>query len=109
MRMKPKDLYRLRRMQLHAQRQTLQAQMAHHRLQEFTLELERQYDLLAREATLNVHTGEITLPTAGEVGEGGPSGASLKAIAPSIGIGGGPMNGKEVSYGPAHDAIHSAP
>lgn len=95
MRMKSRDLYRLRRMQLHAQRCWLQAQMAQQRLQECSLELERQYELLAREATLNVHTGEITLAAVGKA----------TGVAP----GEGRIVEKEVSYGPAHHAIHSAP
>ncbi|MBI2171761.1 MAG: hypothetical protein HYU30_07050 [Chloroflexi bacterium] len=95
MRMKSRDLYRLRRMQLYAQRCWLQAQMAQQRLQECTLELERRYDLLAREATLNVHTGEITLSTMGEAA----------GVAP----GKGPLDSKEVSNGPAHDAVQRAP
>ena len=83
--MNPKDLYRLRRMQLYAQRSGLLAQFAQQRLQELTLELERRYGLLAREATLNTRTGEI-------------------AIASDGGLAGSPDTQQEVDRGFANDA-----
>ncbi len=59
MRLSPKDLYALRRAHLLAERKALVAQLAHHSLQRLTLELERRYALLAREARLDIHTGLI--------------------------------------------------
>ncbi len=60
-----RDLYRLRHVRLLAQRAALRAQYAQQQLQELTLELERRYGLLAKEAVLDVQTGIITAsPTA---------------------------------------------
>lgn len=61
-RLLPRDLYRLRRAHLLAQRAALRAQFAQHQLQEMSLELERRYGLLTREAVLDVGTGRITMP-----------------------------------------------
>ena len=56
----PRDLYRLRHSYLLTQRAALRAQYAQHQLQELTLELERRYELLTREAALDIRTGIIT-------------------------------------------------
>ena len=55
-----RDLHRLRRASLQVREAGLRAQMAQHQLDVLTLELERRYGLLGREATLDVHTGRIT-------------------------------------------------
>ena len=64
MQLTSRDLYRLRRAHLLAQRATLRAQFAQHQLQELSLDLERRYGLLTRQAVLDVQTGTITLPLA---------------------------------------------
>lgn len=59
MRLAAEELYRLRRAQLLAQRKALEAQEAELCLRGAMLEIEQQYGLLAREATLDLATGEI--------------------------------------------------
>ncbi len=56
----PKDLYRLRRATCVAQRAQLRAELAQQNLKEIVLELERLYNLLGQEASLDIHTGRIT-------------------------------------------------
>ena len=65
MQLTPRDLYRLRRTKLMAQRAALRAQLAQQQVQELSLELERRYGLLAQQAVLDLETGVVTLsPTA---------------------------------------------
>lgn len=64
MRLTPRDLYQLRRARLLAQRAALRAQFAQQQLQELSLDLERRYGLLTREAVLDMETGVITAPPA---------------------------------------------
>ena len=64
MQLTPRDLYRLRHARLLAQRAALRAQFAQQQLQELSLELERRYGLLTREAVLDVTTGIVTIPPA---------------------------------------------
>ncbi|MBI4297298.1 MAG: hypothetical protein HY676_02065 [Chloroflexi bacterium] len=71
MALSPKDLYRLRRAQLQLESRRLQAQLAQHTLREMMLELERKYDLLCKEVTLDINTGMIT--SNGPPGGSGPS------------------------------------
>ena len=53
------ELYRLRRQHLVTERMSLLARLAHNRLKAEMLELERKYQLLATEARLDPHTGQI--------------------------------------------------
>ncbi len=69
MRMKARDLYRLRRLQLNAQRRWLMAQLAQQQVQEFSLELERRYGLVARDAALDARTGQISVAPGGDAQE----------------------------------------
>ena len=62
MQITPRDLYRLRHARLLAQRAALRAQFAQQQLQELSLDLERRYGLLTREAVLDIQTGAITDP-----------------------------------------------
>ncbi len=66
MKLATRDLYRLRKANLEAQRALLRAQAAQQTLKEITLELERRYGLLGRDATVDVHTGKIQLPRGDE-------------------------------------------
>ena len=61
MQLTPRDLYRLRRSRLMAQRMTLRAQHAQQQMEELSLELERRYGLLARDAVLDMKTGVVTV------------------------------------------------
>ncbi len=79
-----RDLYRLRKARLLAQRAALRAQWAQHQFQELSLEMERRYDLLAKDAVLDVQTGGVTV-------------ASVEG------------QSKEVSRGPADDAGQGTP
>lgn len=54
-----RDLYRLRKAHLAAERAYLRAQMAQQVLKEVTLEIERRYNLLSREASVDIRTGKI--------------------------------------------------
>ncbi len=54
-----RDLYRLRKASLEAQKALLRAQTVQQTLREITLELERKYGLLGLEATVDLHTGKI--------------------------------------------------
>ena len=91
MRLKPRDLYRLRLAQLQVKRTTLRVHLAQQELERLALELERRYELLAKDAILNVQTGVITLA------EGGGSNGAVA------------NNGTEVNHGPADDARQGAP
>ena len=57
----PQDLYRLRRASLNAQRALLSAQAAQQAVKDITLQLERKYGLLGKNASIDAHTGEIDL------------------------------------------------
>jgi len=72
MRASATDLYQLRRARLDAERKTLLGQLAVNRASCLLLEMERRYGLLATEATLDIHSGQITKDA--EEGEGEPSG-----------------------------------
>ena len=54
------DLYQLRKARLDAERKTLEAQLAENRAKSLLLYIERRYGLLATEATLDIHSGQIT-------------------------------------------------
>ena len=86
-----RDLYRLHRARLLAQRASLRAQFADQQLQEFSLDLERRYGLLTKEAVLDVQTGMIQVPGAAANGR--------QAFIPVE-----PEEQEEVSCGPADDA-----
>lgn len=58
-RVKSWELYRIRRLELAAERRALEAQLAHNQARALLLELELKYGLLASDATLDVHTGRI--------------------------------------------------
>ena len=60
-RMAPRDLYRLRRAHLMARRAALRAQYAQQQLDEMSLEIERRYGLLAKDAALDIKSGAITV------------------------------------------------
>ncbi len=60
----PRDLYRLRRAHLMSRRAALRAQYAQQQLDELSLELERHYGLLTRDAVLDLKTGAVTLSPA---------------------------------------------
>jgi len=64
LRMAPRDLYRLRRAHLMARRANLRAQYAQQQLDEMSLELERRYGLLAKDATLDMKSGAIAISAA---------------------------------------------
>ena len=96
MQITPSDLYRLRRAHLMAQRAALRAQYAQQQLQELTLDLERRYGLLTKDAVMELQTGIITLPPAGA------NGNQAHAIA-------GPEPRKEITRGPADHADQSPP
>jgi len=53
------ELYRIRRLELAAERRALEAQLAHNQARALLLELELKYGLLASDATLDIHTGKI--------------------------------------------------
>ena len=55
----PKELYRLRKLRLEAERQALLAQLRQNWLQAFLLELEYKYDLLGTKTQLDIVTGQI--------------------------------------------------
>ena len=59
MRLSPKDLYALRKAHLLAERKALVAKLAHHSLEHLTLEVERKYNLLAKDARLDIDTGVV--------------------------------------------------
>ena len=63
MKVSANDLYRLRRAKLDAERKTLLAGLAENRAKSLLLEMERRYGLLATEATLDIHSGQITQET----------------------------------------------
>ena len=96
MQITPRDLYRLRRTHLLAQRATLRAQYAQQQLQELTLDLEQRYGLLTKDAVMEMQTGIITLPPAGS------NGHQAHAIA-------SPEPREEVTRGPANHADQSPP
>jgi len=91
MQITPRDLYRLRHVRLLAQRAALRAQFTQQQLQELSLELERRYGLLTREAVLDVQTGTITMPLAAANGSQSHTPAD-------------PDTREEMTRGPAHHA-----
>lgn len=64
MQLMPRDLYRLRRTHLMSRRAALRAQYAQQQFDELSLEMERRYGLLTRDAVLDMKTGVITAPPA---------------------------------------------
>ena len=96
MQITPRDLYRLRHARLLAQRAALRAQFAHQQLQELSLEMERRYGLLTREAVLDVQTGIVTTALAATNGS--------QAHTPAD-----PNEREEVTRGPAHHADQGPP
>jgi hypothetical protein len=72
MRAAAEDLYQLRKAKLDAERLQLLAGLAENRAKSLLLDIERRYGLLATEATLDIHSGQIT--KADEEGEGEPNG-----------------------------------
>ena len=89
MQLTPRDLYRLRRSRLMAQRMTLRAQYAQQQLDEMSLEMERRYGLLASDAVLDMKTGVVTVSATGS-GNG-----QAQSSLPSDGA-------EEVTHGPAN-------
>ena len=69
LRLSPRDLYRLRQAQVKARESALRATLAQHQVETLTLELEWRYRLLGHDATIDAHTGAITLST--QPSEGG--------------------------------------
>jgi len=55
----PTQIYEVRRLQLKERRKQLEAGLANVDLGERLLDIERAYDLLGTEATLDISTGEI--------------------------------------------------
>ncbi len=55
-----RELYRLRRLKLEAERQALLAQLKENWLKGALLELERKYEMLGKEAQVNITSGCIT-------------------------------------------------
>ena len=55
----PRELYLLRRAQLHAEREALVAHLAQQAVKEFLLDLERKYGLLGKEGYLDIHSGIV--------------------------------------------------
>ena len=72
LRLVPRDLYRLRRASLAAQRAQVEAAAAQQELREVTLEMERRYRILGLGASLDVNTGVITLDDGKEGTDHGP-------------------------------------
>ena len=58
-RVKASELYRLRRLQLAAERKSMEARLAQNQTRALMLALELKYGLLATDAALDVHTGRI--------------------------------------------------
>lgn len=99
MQLTPRDLYRLRHARLVAQRATLRAQLAQQQVHELSLEMERRYGLLAKEAALDIQTGIITLPVTAPVTAKGQPIIQPADITRS----------EEVMHGPAHDKGKTSP
>lgn len=78
-----RDLYRLRRTRLVAQRAALRAQYAQQQLEELVLELERSYGTLTKDTVMDIQTGKI------QVREGAANGLETR---------------EEVAHGPADNA-----
>ena len=75
MRAAAEDLYQLRKAKLDAERLQLLAGLAENRAKSLLLDIERRYGLLATEATLDIHSGQIILLRKDdEEGEGEPNG-----------------------------------
>jgi hypothetical protein len=72
LRLKPRDLYRLRRASLAEQRAQAEAAMARQELREAMLEVERRYGIMGVGASLDINTGVITLDDGKEVEGHGP-------------------------------------
>ena len=60
MKLSSQDLYQIRHAQLAAQKAALKAEQA---FRELLLELEERYDLLGADASIDIHTGEVELPS----------------------------------------------
>jgi len=58
-RVSPRDLYALRKAHLLAERKDLVSRMAYCTLKRLTLEIERKYALLTRNARLDINSGAI--------------------------------------------------
>ena len=56
-----RDLYRLRRTRLVAQRAALRVQYAQQQLEELVLELERSYGTLTKDTVMDIQTGKIQI------------------------------------------------
>ena len=83
MKISTRDLYRLRRIRLVAQRSALRAQYAQQQLEELVLELERSYGTLTKDTVMDIQTGRI------QFREGASNGLEAR---------------EEVAHGPADDA-----
>ncbi len=59
MQLTSRDLYRLRRIRLVAQRAALRVQYAQQQLEELVLELERSYGTLTKDTVMDIHTGRF--------------------------------------------------
>ena len=59
MRVSAEALYQLRKARLEAERKQLLAGLAENKAKSLLLEMERRYGLLASEATLDIHSGQI--------------------------------------------------
>ena len=59
MQLTSRDLYRLRRTRLVAQRVALRAQYAQQQLEELVLELERSYGTLTKDTVMDIQAGRI--------------------------------------------------
>ena len=68
MQLTSRDLYRLRRTRLIAQRAALRVQYAQQQLEELVLELERSYDTLTRDTVMDIQTGKIQIREAASNG-----------------------------------------
>ena len=75
-RLSVRDLWRLRRAHLAAQRARLRLQDAEQSLRELALELERRYGLLGSTAALDIHTGLIIPDSQRRLSDGGPGGVA---------------------------------
>ncbi len=75
-RLSVRDLWRLRRAHLAAQRARLRLQDAEQSLRELALELERRYGLLGSTAALDIHTGLIIPDSQRRLSDGEPGGGA---------------------------------
>lgn len=108
----PRDLYRLRRAYLMSRRAALRAQYAQQQLDELSLELERRYGLLTRDAVLDLKTGAVTLSPA-TTNNPAQSPADIEALSFESATSGrakaeeGTETKEEVTRGPADHANES--